>query len=245
MADNPKVLIGCPTYDGKEYCLNTYLAACKKLTYSNKEFLFVDNSKEAGYDEKIREKGFEVERVLPVGDATVQQTVANCRNLLRKKMIEGDFEYFLSLEQDVIPPPNLIEQLLKQDKKIIAGVYYTVYKLGNGQKIRPLLWKEVNQHRMVFLTEESKSGKVLEVRATGLGCMLIHRSVLEKLQFDVNPATASFDDVVFCSQAKDAGHRVFVDTSAQCRHVILMDETPVELFLGQNKKMVARPFLGD
>ena len=32
---NPKVLVGCPTYDGKKYCLKEYAEALKKLTYDN------------------------------------------------------------------------------------------------------------------------------------------------------------------------------------------------------------------
>ena len=201
MPDNPKILVGCPTYDGKGYCLNTYLQACKSLTYQNKQFLFVDNSKEDEYQKRIVEKEFETLRVLPMSETTTRQIVANCRNLIRKKALDEEFEYFLSLEQDVIPPQNIIEQLLKHSKKIVAGVYYTIYRFEGQQKMRPLMWKEVNNARMAFMTEESKSGKLLEVRATGLGCMLIHREVLEKLKFYINPNESSFDDVIVLAES--------------------------------------------
>ena len=59
---NPKVLVGCPTYDGKKYCLKEYAEALKKLTYANFDVLIVDNSKESGYSCMIEALGFKVIR---------------------------------------------------------------------------------------------------------------------------------------------------------------------------------------
>ena len=41
---NPKVLVGCPTYDGKGYCLKEYVEAVRAIDYDNFDFIMVDNS---------------------------------------------------------------------------------------------------------------------------------------------------------------------------------------------------------
>ena len=73
----PKILVGCPTSDHKEYCLDKYLEGIKALTYPNFDFVLVDNSKEEKYYNKLKDKGLNVlrdkyyelarERLLKVG----------------------------------------------------------------------------------------------------------------------------------------------------------------------------------
>ncbi|MBW2978931.1 hypothetical protein KY304_02365, partial [Candidatus Woesearchaeota archaeon] len=63
---NPKILIACPTYQGKEYCLDKYINALKSLTYQNKDILFVDNSKTHDYFNKIKSKRFAVIKDKPL-----------------------------------------------------------------------------------------------------------------------------------------------------------------------------------
>ena len=46
-----------------------------------------------------------------------------------------DYDYFLSLEQDVIPPKDIIEQMLKSEKKIITGVYFNHNDIGGEIKL--------------------------------------------------------------------------------------------------------------
>ncbi len=49
---NPKVLVGCPTSDYKEECLEEYAEAVKNLSYDNYEVLLIDNSKGNEYFER-------------------------------------------------------------------------------------------------------------------------------------------------------------------------------------------------
>jgi len=41
----PKILLGCPTSDYKEYCLKEYVKSVKTLDYPCYDILLVDNSK--------------------------------------------------------------------------------------------------------------------------------------------------------------------------------------------------------
>ena len=54
MNSQPRILVGCPTADVKDYCLEKYIKAVKSLTYPNYDVLIVDNSEDNNYLEKIK-----------------------------------------------------------------------------------------------------------------------------------------------------------------------------------------------
>src|SRR3989344_993726 len=193
---DPKVLVGCPTSDYHEYALQQYADSIKKLTYKNHDVLLVDNSKDNNYFNKIKSLNIPVIKG-PWFESARDRIIAS-RNILREKTLENGYDYFLSLEQDVLPPENFIELLLKHNKEVITGVYFAdnvipgkllpqliplVYVLENPKTLsmRPLNKKELWETQ-----------GLMEVVSAGLGCVLIHRSVLEKIKFryDLN----TFDD---------------------------------------------------
>ena len=54
----------------------------------------------------------------------------------------------------------------------------------------------------------------------GIGCMLIHRSVLEKLEFREN-LEGGFDDVTFCNDVRNKLNlKIYLDTSVKCIHLV-------------------------
>lgn len=221
----PKILIGCPTYEGKEYCLNQYIQAIKSLTYPNYDILLIDNSKDNDYFEKIKKLNIPVVKDTPV--QTSHDSIVQSRNILRKHLLERDYDYFLSLEQDVIPPKNIIEQLLQHNKKVITGVYYTTYLFHGIPKLRPLIWADVskNSDKMRFMNSECIAAKNLpyplltKIKMCGLGCILIHRSVLEKINFRVPEDYSTYDDFAFCTDVKKIGEDVWADLTIQCEHI--------------------------
>ena len=184
---NPKILIGCPTADEKSYCLKEYLKGLEQLTWQNKEIVIVDNSETDDYIKELRENKINTIKDLRLED--VKERIAHSRNILREKTLSEGFDYFLSLEQDVIPPPDMIEKLLAHGKEAITGVYFTIYQFQGQPKLRPLVWKEnpESSSTMIFMNEDVKAAtgnqnELTQIKAAGLGCMLIHRRVLEKIK---------------------------------------------------------------
>ncbi len=223
---SPKVLVGCPTADAKSYCLKQYVDRVKALTYTNKEIWLVDNSKTKDYFEQIKKEGLNV--IKDEFSEMLKERIVHSRNILRQKVIEEGYDYFLSLEQDVIPPVDIIERLLAHGKEIICGVYYGLYfDQENKPIVRPLVWAPVQEDnsKMRFMSSECKEWgagkqKLYEIRACGLGCVLIHRSVLEKIKFRIREDRAAFDDIVFCDDAASNGFKIYADLSLHCEHMI-------------------------
>ncbi|MFH1210842.1 MAG: glycosyltransferase family A protein [archaeon] len=219
MEKEPKVLVGCPTSDHKEYCLKQYADAVKGLTYKNKDILLVDNSENDDYLEKIKKEGLPAIKG-PYYEGARDRIVSS-RNILREKAI-WEYDYFLSLEQDVIPPKDIIERLLQHDKEIITGVYFA-NNVGPTGKVAliPLAYKLTDEKTlsMTPLSEEEVfTDQLMQIVSCGLGCVLIKKNVLEKIRFRYEQN--SFDDRWFCIDAYNLKIPIFVDTSVRCKHLI-------------------------
>lgn len=217
----PKVLVGCPTSFHKEYCLDKYADAVKNLTYDNYDILIVDNSKDNEYFNKIKQKGLLVIKG-PYFEGARDRIIAS-RNILRQKVIDDNYDYFLSLEQDVIPPKDIIEKLLSHDKKVVSGIYFA-RNVMNDKKIEliPLayiLLDEKDLSMRPLNDNELWSNKLLKIVSCGLGCVLIHRDILKQVKFryDLN----TFDDRWFCIDLYKKNIEIYADTSVKCKHLIL------------------------
>lgn len=210
-----RILIGCPTSNHKYYALKQYIGAIKTLTYNNCGVLLVDNSKTNAYYNLIKKD-------MPVIKGkyfeSARERIVESRNILREKTLKGDYDYFLSLEQDVIPPRNIIERLMSYNKNIVTGVYFGY---DNENNLLPLLYAKVKGDEVRNLTfDEVKEPKLIEVDACGLGCVLISRKVLKKVKFRFDPNSPAFDDIWFSVDATKAGFKIYCDTSVKCKHLI-------------------------
>ena len=217
----PKILVGCPTSHHKDYCLTEYMAGLKKLTYPNKKILIVENSKNDEYFNLI--KTFDISVVKgPWFEGAVDRIIAS-RNILRKEVLEGDYEYFLSLEQDVIPPADLIERMLQHGKKLITGVYFANNRFEDGTiKLIPLVYKLKDPESLTMypLEEEElwNDPGLYPVVSAGLGCLLIHRDILKEIEF--RSENKHFDDRFFFVDCHAKKIEAFCDTTIKCKHLI-------------------------
>lgn len=234
----PRVLVGVITAAPYEYCLDDFLNATKSFVYNNYEILFVDNSKDNTYFEKLKIKGINV-----VKDEFIEnpkERLAHSRNILREYALKNNFDYVLSLEQDVIAPRHTLTTLASNGKDIVGGVYFKLIDFGiesEGKLIKkaktliPVAFKFVKNdfNKMMYMSPKEVSGnRIMHVRATGLGCLLISRRVLEKIKFRVDPKEGdSFDDLFFCTDSYKAGFFVHLDTRVKCKHLFLKKDKDV------------------
>lgn len=214
-----KVLVGCPTCDLYEYCLDKYVDAVKNLDYKDYDVVLVDNSKNKEYTEKIKKLGLKVIKGKYYDD--VKRRIIESRNLLRQYALDNNYDYLLSLEQDVIPPKDIINKLASHGDYIVTGVYFN-YNINNGVKmLTPMLWKSVGGEDVVYISEDEVFSKdYFSVIACGLGCVLISREVLGYVEFRFAENEKCYDDMFFGLDVHNKGYSIFVDTSVRCVHLI-------------------------
>jgi GT2 family glycosyltransferase len=224
-----KILVGCPTFEGMKYCINEYIDALKNLEHENYFVVLVDNSKESGYYEYLKKKVDSLSNFFILKDQYVQdyrQRIVNSRNLLRQYAIENHFDYFFSLEQDVIPPSNVVKKLLGCKKKVVSGVYYNDIVLesrasGKLEKVKVALLRIMMSDKKLYwlLPEVLKEPELIDVFEAGVGCMLIEVELLKKVNFRYDKSKTGFDDVCFCEDVRKLGYKVWALTDVVCEHL--------------------------
>lgn len=244
----PRVLVGCPVSDYHSYCTKDYLFTVKNLTYPNYDILLVDNSKTNSFFKSLKKQGIDV--IKSQYYENPRERIINSRNILRQHVLDNNYDYFFSLEQDVIPPSKVLEILTSHKKDITSGVYCGNIKVGNKLRILPLVYKFPPESRLVEakhiinasnlkeLKKETRSSYLEMVKAyytieelekeksptlvhsCGLGCVLISRSVLEKVKFRYSEKYEGWDDVWFCEDAKRKGFEIYTDPKIKCKHLI-------------------------
>ncbi len=229
----PRILIATPTCNLYEYCLKKYSEAISSLTYQNYDILIADNSPDDSYIEKLKNLGLKA--IKTPHHQKARDRIVTARNALRQYALSNNYDCLLSLEQDVIPPKDVIETLLKANQKIVSGLYFNLnnqYEFPNlpaGSIELPLAYKlfskeeskkPLKEQLLRRLTkEEVLTKKKILLRMAGLGCILIHKDVLKAIKFDYYPELMASDDRHFSDKAAENNIPIILDTSVICLHL--------------------------
>jgi len=226
-----KVLIAVTAYDKKKYIIDRFLDSLQQIYYNtinsntSVDILIVDSSKTQEYADYIRYKGFNVESIEPSEDD--KETLRDAYNHAREVFLEKDYDYFFSLEQDIIPDPDILNKLLKHKKNICSGLYYLGDKpccmVGKVKEVPPGREREFRFETHYFKYDyidqaELDKGKLIKVFAAGLGCMLIKRKILEKIKFRLIPDGNSHNDMKFSMDCRSMKFDIWLDPILKCRH---------------------------
>lgn len=161
--------------------------------------------------------------------------------------LELDPEWLLFLDSDVIPPLDVFHRLRRHDHPIVSGLYFV-----DGEFVHPAMWV-LNEDESPSSVDFDDDGNMLygdthspssvpigenglvTVDAVGLGCLLVHRSVIDDLErpwfkwtegyeehpWDLRHAGGRpgiSEDFYFCHKAQQAGYDIYVDTTVRCGH---------------------------
>lgn len=99
------VLVACPTYAGKQYALDAWVAGYEALDYEPKFAYQVDNTGPTmAYLDAIREKGISASHLTPWPDW--DRTFKRCWDLILQRATELDCYWILSMEADNVVAPE-------------------------------------------------------------------------------------------------------------------------------------------
>lgn len=157
-------------------------------------------------------------------------SLADARNsLIEQAQMEGA-KYLLMLDTDQVYPDDALVKLLSH-KVDICGV--RVHR--RWMPFDPIFLRgEIGNYKNVS-DEEAYSGDLIEIDATGTGCLLFDMKVFDKVEypwfaFEKREGKPVGEDIYFCSKARKAGLRIFVDTSIEVGHLTTVE---VNRFLHQ------------
>lgn len=168
------------------------------------------------------------------------QPVDKARNLIAKKFLDMNCPWLFYLDTDVVlgrlqivegreeivPDRTALMRMLKRNLPILTGIYYRrsdppvpgIYKYFPDMKPAP-------GHKPIM---QYPLDKLFPIDAAGAGCLLIHRSVFDKVPrpwflFGDVDANEFSEDFYFMHKAdRLAGIKTICDPTVQCFHLLLL-----------------------
>lgn len=145
----------------------------------------------------------------------------NARNKCVKEFLETDFDYLWWIDDDIIPPIDVMHRLIQDDKDAIGAVAFSMKDEKEGYFPYPvtLRYNEDKQYIVYY------GNGVEEVDATGGACVMVKRKVYEAIErpyeFTYYPdGTLNLTcDFRIWQKAQEAGFKLYIDFDLSCDHI--------------------------
>jgi hypothetical protein len=221
--NTPKVLVGCPINKVKHYSLSSIVEVVSNLTYGNYEVFFSDNSDDFSYHRQVyRQTGIETMHVKNEIPDNPMCGIAQSQNQIRTKFLYGNFSHLMFIEEDVIPPLEIIELLISHRRAVASAPYYI--GLGSESQIAMMGLEEFPEspvNRLIPFEESflKIKGEIIPTKGCGVGCCLISRTVMEQVSFGIDRRKRFIpSDTYLYYDLHMMGIPLYLDTSIICKH---------------------------
>ena len=129
-----------------------------------------------------------------------------------------EYDYIMWIDSDIVFKPQHFFKLLEHDKDIVSGLYLKKPQTDSMADIPTSFACFVDDGYRNLITHEA-NGELINVRANGMGWMLVKKGVFEKIDYPwFGMINHHGEDLSFQLRAKDAGFDSYVDTSIIVGH---------------------------
>lgn len=157
--------------------------------------------------------------------------LATSRNDLITKLLKEDAEWFWLVDTDMGFPVDTLQQLLyfaDRKRPVMGALCFSLERTRFDEsnfseefKIKPVIsmWHE----DMLYDLEEYPKNSLFKVGMTSVACILIHRSVFEKLKNNwftllINQGNLLGEDISFFYRLKDYKIPVYLNSAVKTSH---------------------------
>jgi hypothetical protein len=217
-----KILVTAPISKVKDYCMEDWINHILNLTYASYDILLVDNSHDNNYYKELKKKFPQVNFLYfnPTGLES-KVFITQCQEKSRAYAISNNYTHIMSIECDVFPPLNVIEELLRVQSDIACGFYSFDFEHNR----KPLLQSSdyFNTHYSIRNMDYDETfiladGKNHQIFGGGLGCCLISRKVFCAIPFRIVDKQDSHSDPYFFMDCELSGFTTTLNTNMFCEH---------------------------
>lgn len=184
-------------------------------------------------------------RIVNGGGRLAQQASANLagprNDVVRRFLADSDADWLWFVDVDMVFLPDTLEKLLEfadpEKAPIVGGLCFSVDRGVMYPTLYGLVGDESNPQVIRF--HEWPPDSMFQVAATGTGCLLMHRTALERIRDFPNPSSGLTgfnraypwfqetahdnrpvgEDITFCWRAGVANIPVYVNTGVHIGHV--------------------------
>lgn len=149
------------------------------------------------------------------------QSPARGRNMMIQAALDNECTHILFLDDDVIPPTDILPKLLAHDKAVVTGLYpmrdFPHYPVAFDKRFS----NGYNRH--LHLKDELNG--LIEITNCGFGCVLVNTEVFKHIKrpwvtLGELEADGWCDDIAFFNKVMDAGFKMYLDTSVIVDHMM-------------------------
>jgi hypothetical protein len=144
------------------------------------------------------------------------------RNDIVEKALTLGVTNLIMMDTDQVYPPDTITKLLAHRLPVVGAKVNRRYP-----PFDPVIMKITDEGYQPL--DDYDPGSLVECDATGTGCIMFDMEVFRKLpspwfRFQKNPENGLTigEDVGLCQDLKEAGYKIFVDTSIEVGHLTTM-----------------------
>ena len=228
----PPVLIAAPTSSSKNYCWHEWIENAMQFNYLDFKIELYDNTNDSGINAKylnsefkkmfgnsVKFQAFHSNRM---GIESTFHKITISLNQMRDSFLKNGWKYLFSLETDVFPQKDIIQNLMFNRKSVVGALYWRDEGIYRKPMIQTMVWcspKNIKSFNMVAGDDASfVDGNLKKVGSVGLGAVLISRPVLDKIKFRFIEGNDSSCDTYFSEDVYQNGWQIFSDTSQIARH---------------------------
>lgn len=179
--------------------------------------------------------------------------IAAARNGMALHFLQSPGEWLFMVDDDMTFDADALARLLetadKVKRPIVGGLAYAAGRDGYFSTI----WTLDPTYQVPSRIDDVPPNQVLEVVGTGAACLLVHRSVFEKLLDEHGDTPWPFfqeaalggqtvgEDVTFCFRAMEAGFKIHVDTGIEFGHekLVTIDRAFVDMWRKANRLIIS------
>ena len=145
------------------------------------------------------------------------------RERLTEMALKTGMAYMLMIDDDMVIPMDMFERLIRHNVDVVAPLAFmrmsphspVIYRVIEGyDKVRCM------DYYVTQIVKNYPKDKLVECDAVGFGSALIKMDVVRKMTPPYFMSTTqSGEDLWFCKQARDAGAKIYMDTSVKLGHL--------------------------
>ena len=138
------------------------------------------------------------------------------RDNLAKKAIEGDYDWVLWLDADMVFDEDIYDKLKETGKDFVTGLY-----MGRHGKNLPCVFNTIDPPNRKVSINWAKALEPIE--GCGFGCVLIKTDILKdvfaRYETCFRPVPKFGEDIAFCSRALERGYDIWQANNVLVGHI--------------------------
>jgi len=224
-----KVLVGIGVCKKFDYVISKCLKTVFEQDYPNFDVLLMDNSRDELYHLKLRSQFPKAiiqhfKRPRYFRDALTQ-----ARERIKDFAITYGYEYLLFVDVDHILEANTISKLISHKKDFVTACIGYLHKdystcfVRDFKETKPSFVAGLSPCKPITYKEMEQPPFFKEIMCCGLACALVRVSLLIGIHFyNSHKQTAFMEDLIFCSDLKKNGIKLFLDKTVKPIHMHVM-----------------------